>query len=73
MCRIYPYTRTDTEAALQAYESYVVYSFFKLMRDFLGDKPRALAKLKAIQVIHALTKRKTGCISLVPLPFSRNA
>eukprot|EP00960_Hanusia_phi_P046435 757823-Hanusia_phi.AAC.7 len=29
-----------TEIIEHAYESYVVYSFFKLMREFLGDKPR---------------------------------
>ena len=66
---MYPYTRTDTEAALQAYESYVVYSFFKLMRDFLGDKPRALAKLKAIQVIHALYKKKSRMHNLGAVVF----
>lgn len=37
------------ETMREAYEAYVVYSFFKLMREFLGDKPRAIARLKRIQ------------------------
>uniref|UniRef100_A0A7S0EV46 Uncharacterized protein n=1 Tax=Hanusia phi TaxID=3032 RepID=A0A7S0EV46_9CRYP len=36
------------ETMREAYESYVVYSFFKLMREFLGDKPRAVARLKKV-------------------------
>jgi len=45
------------ETMREAYEAYVVYSFFKLMREFLGDKPRALARLKIIQ---ERTGRKTA-------------
>jgi hypothetical protein len=37
------------ETMREAYEAYVVYSFFKLMRDFLGDKKEALKRLKRIQ------------------------
>lgn len=37
------------ETMREAYEAYVVYSFFKLMREFLGDKPRALKRLRRIQ------------------------
>jgi hypothetical protein len=37
------------ETMREAYEAYVVYSFFKLMREFLGDKPQALARLRRIQ------------------------
>jgi hypothetical protein len=37
------------ETMREAYEAYVVYSFFKLMREFLGDKKTALARLKRIQ------------------------
>ena len=45
----YKHTYSHTHMRTQAY---VVYSFFKLMRDFLGDKPRALLRLKQIQVLY---------------------
>ncbi|EKX47756.1 hypothetical protein GUITHDRAFT_69286 [Guillardia theta CCMP2712] len=34
------------ETMREAYESYVVYSFFKLMREFLGEKPRKVVAEK---------------------------
>ena len=37
------------ETGREAYEAYVVYSFYKLMRDFLGDKPQALARLRRVR------------------------
>ena len=43
------------ETMREAYEAYVVYSFFKLMREFLGSKQQAVAKLASIS---AKTGRK---------------
>mmetsp|Transcript_18322 Transcript_18322/g.28548 ORF Transcript_18322/g.28548 Transcript_18322/m.28548 type:complete len:280 (+) Transcript_18322:150-989(+) len=39
------------ETAREAYEAYVVYSFFKLMREFLGEKQEAVHKLAKVQVL----------------------
>eukprot|EP00961_Rhodomonas_salina_P252000 3406676-Rhodomonas_salina.1 len=36
------------ETMREAYEAYVVYSFFKLMREFLGNKEQAVAKMKRL-------------------------